>query len=61
VLSERTIRSAAAMFLFYFSQVPTSNSTFETVAAIAAGSAIRGELGRYVMFVFQQVALNAGE
>src|SRR4249919_1297871 len=29
VLSERTIRSAAAMFLFYFSQVPTSNSTFE--------------------------------
>ena len=61
VLSERTIRSAAAVFLFYFSHVPTTNATFETAAAIAAGAAIRGELGRYVTFVFQQVALNAGE
>jgi len=42
-------------------RAPTSNSTFETVAAVAAGTAIRGELGRYVTFVFQQVALNGGE
>jgi hypothetical protein len=61
VLSERTIRSAAAVFLFYVHRAPTSNSTFETVAAVAAGTAIRGELGRYVTFVFQQVALNGGE
>ena len=61
VLTERTIRSAAAVFLFYLNHAPTSNSTFETVAAVAAGSAIRGELGRYVTFVFQQVALNGGE
>jgi len=61
VLSEQTIRSAAAVFLFYFSHVPTTNSSFETAAAVAAGAAIRGELGRHVTFVFQQVALNAGE
>ena len=61
VLSEQTIRSAAAVFLFYLHHAPTTNSTFETVAAVAAGAAIRGELGRYVTFVFQQVALNGGE
>jgi hypothetical protein len=58
VLSERTLRSAAAVFLFYLGRVPTSNSAFETAAAIAAGAAVRGELGRYVTFVFQQVALD---
>ncbi len=58
VLGERTIRSGAAMYLFYVHQSPTSNPAFETAAAIAAGTAIRRELGRHVTFVFQQVALD---
>src|SRR4051812_3041408 len=61
VLGERTIRSASAIFLFYVQRAPTANASFETPAAVAAGATIRGELGRYVVFVFQQVALNGGE
>ncbi len=61
VLSERTIRSASAIFLFYVQRAPTGNAAFETPAAIAAATRIRGEIGRYVTFVFQQVALNGAE
>ena len=61
VLGERTIQSGTAMYLFYTHKAPTNNTSFETAAAIAAGAAVRRELGRHVTFVFQQVALNAGE
>jgi hypothetical protein len=60
VLAERAITSSAAMFLFYDRQTGTSNPTFETPAAIAAGHRIRDELGHGVTFVWQQVALDVG-
>lgn len=56
VLGDRNNRSGAAMYLFYMSLSPTSHHTFETRAAIAAGSKIRSELSNHVVFVFQQVA-----
>ena len=58
VLGQRTIRSGAAMYLFYMHQAPTSNPAFETAAAIAAGAAVRRELGGHITFVFEQVALD---
>lgn len=59
VLGEPGIRTAAAMYLFYMGKSPTANRTFETDAAIAAGFRVRRELSNHVVFVFQQVALDA--
>jgi hypothetical protein len=58
VLAEPEIRSAAAAFLFYDRQSPTTSPTFETDAAIQAGLRIRQEVGQRVLFVWQQVALD---
>jgi hypothetical protein len=59
VLAEQSVRSAAALYLFYERIAPTKNQTFETRAAIVAGHQIREELGSHTVFVWQQVALDA--
>jgi hypothetical protein len=58
VLADRSITSAAAIFQFYVRKAATTNPTFETHAAIAAGLKVRSELGHGDTFVWQQVALD---
>jgi hypothetical protein len=59
VLAERTLRTTAAIFLYYDRQAPTDNEhTFETREAVATASRIRHELGNHTTIVVEQVALD---
>lgn len=46
MLSEPSVKTAAAAYNFYAREAPTSRLTFETPAAVRAGIAVANELGR---------------
>jgi hypothetical protein len=46
VLSDRSVKDAASFFLFFSRVAENSFGTFETRAAVNAGSMIRREVGR---------------
>jgi hypothetical protein len=48
VLTERSLTTTAAIYLFYQREFPTSRSSFETAAAVAAGGKVRKEAGERV-------------
>jgi hypothetical protein len=58
VLADRSLTTSSALYLFYVHKAATTNPTFETAGAVAAGQKIRNELGHGVTFVWQQVAPN---
>ena len=47
VLSEPSVRTAAAAYNFYSRESPTFRDAFETAAAIRAGTVVAGELRRF--------------